>query len=101
MPADDRHRVSFIGEEEKHEYKIGFLVHKEMVSPILGCRTVSSRLNSIRSREAPFNITIMQVYAPTSEHDDNEVDHFYQHFQEIIGQPPKKNIQTVQGDWNA
>ena len=101
MPADDGHRVSYIGEEEKHKYEVGCLVHTEMVSPILGCRPVSSRLNSIRSIEAPFNITIMQVFAPTSEHDDDEVDHFYQHFQEIIDQTPKKNILTVQGYWNA
>ena len=43
----------------------------------------------------------MMVYAPTSDHDDNEVDHFYQRLQEIIDQTPKKDILVVQGDWNA
>ena len=50
---------------------VGFLVHKDMGSAVLGCRPVSSRLISIRLRTAPFNATIIQVYAPTSGHDDN------------------------------
>ena len=78
-----------------------FLVHKDMGSAVLGCRPVSSRLISIRLRTAPFNVTIIQVYAPTSGHDDNEVHNFYRQFQEIIDQTPKKDNLVVQGDWNA
>ena len=59
------------------------------------------RLISIRPKAAPFNITIIQVYAPTSGHDDSEVDHFYQQLQETIDKTPKKDILVVQGDWNA
>ena len=80
---------------------VGFLVHKDMESAVLGCRPVSSRLISIRLRTAPFNVTIIQVYAPTSGHDDNEVDNFYRQLQEIIDQTPNKDNLVVQGDWNA
>ena len=73
----------------------------EIASAVLGCRPVSSRLKSIRLGAAPCNITIIQVYAPTSTHDDSEVDHFYQQLQETINQTPKKDILVVQGDWNA
>ena len=66
MSTDDGHKVYFSGEEGKHEYGVGFLVHKDVVGAVLGCRPVSSRLISIRLRAAPFNITIIQVYAPTS-----------------------------------
>ena len=76
-------------------------MHKDVVGAVLGCQPVSSRLISIRLRAAPFNITIKQVYAPTSGHDDSEVDHFYQKLQETIDQSPKKDILVVQGDWNA
>ena len=72
-----------------------------VVDAVLGCRPISSRLISIRLRSAPFNITIIQVYAPTSGHDDSEVDHFYQQLQETIDQTQKKDILVVQGDWNA
>ena len=97
MSTDDGHKVYFSGEEGKHEYEIGFLVHKEVVGAVLGCQPVSSRLISIRLRAAPFKITIIQVYAPTSGHDDSEVDHFYQQLQETIDQTPKKDILVVQG----
>ena len=75
-------------------------MYKDVVGAVLGCQPVSSRLISIRLRAAAFNITIIQVYAPTSGHDDSEVDHFYQKLQETIDQTPKKDILVVQGDWN-
>ena len=85
-------QVYFSGEEGKHEYGVGFFVHKDVVGAVLGCQPVSSKLISIRLRAAPFNITIIQVYAPTSGHDDSEVDHFYQQLQETIDKTPKKDI---------
>ena len=76
MSTDDGHKVYFSGEENKHEYGVGFHVHKDRVGAVLGCRPASSRLISIRLKAAPFNNTIIQVYAPTSDHDDKEVNHF-------------------------
>ena len=56
---------------------------------------------TIRLRASPFNITIIQAYAPTTDHDDEEIEDFYDQLQEIIDQTPKKDIIVVQGDWNA
>ena len=89
MSTDFGHKVYFSREEDRHEYGVGFLVHKDLVS---------SRLISIRLRAAPFNITIIQVDAPPFGHDDSEVDQFYQQLQETIYQTPKKDILVVQGD---
>ena len=72
-----------------------------MMSAVLGCRPVSSRLTSIRLRAAHFHVNIIQVYAPKSGHDDKEVDNFYRQLQEIIDQTPKKDIMVVKEDWNA
>ena len=71
MSTDDGHKVYFSGEVDTHGYGVGFLVNKDVVDAVLGCRPVSSRLISIRVRAASFNITIIQVYAPTSGHDDS------------------------------
>ena len=101
VSTDDGHKVYFSGEEDRHGYGVEFLVHKDVVDAVVGCRPVSSRLISIRMRAAPCNITIIQVYAPTSGHDDSEFDHFYQQLQETIDQTPKKDILVVQGDWNT
>ena len=101
MSAGDGHKVYFSGQEGRHEYGVGLLVHKDVVDAVLGCLQVSSRLISIHLRAAPFNITIIKVYAPTSGDDDSEVDHFYQQLLETLDQTPKRDILVVQGDWNA
>ena len=60
------HTVYFIGKENKHKLGVGFLVHKDIVNTGIGCHPVSGRLITIRLRAVPFNITIVQEYAPTS-----------------------------------
>ena len=47
--------------------------------------------------ESPFNITIIQVYAPTSSYDDSDVDEFYRELQSLVDQTPKQDILAVQG----
>ena len=70
--TEEGHKVFFSGKEDKHEHGVGFLVHKDIVNTVMGCRPVSSRLITIRLRAVPFNITIVQVHAPTSDYDGNE-----------------------------
>lgn len=95
------HKLYFSGKEDKHQQGVGFLVHKNITDTVMGCRPVSSRLITIRMRANPFNITIIQVYAPTSTHDDSEVEDFYDQLQAVLDQTPKKDIIIVQGHWNA
>ena len=98
IPTDGGHRVYFSGKEDKHEQGVGFLVHKDIVKSVIGCRPISSRLMTVRLRASPFNITIIQVYAPTSSYDDSEVDEFYRELQSLVNQTPKQDILVVQGD---
>ena len=67
---------------------------------VIGCRPISSILMTVRRRANPFNITIIQVYAPTSTYGDSE-DAFYRELQSLVDQIPKQDILIVQGDWNA
>ena len=101
FPTDGCHRVYFSGKEDKHEQGVGFVVLKDIVKSIIGCRPISSRLMTVRLRASPFNITIIQVYAPTSSYDDSEVNEFCRKLQSLVDQTPNKNILVVQGDWNA
>ena len=71
------------------------------MSTVMGCHPVSSRLITIRLRVVPFNITVVEVYTPTSDYDDNEIEEFYSQLQNVIDQTLKKDILVVQGDWNA
>ena len=95
------HKVFFIGKEDKHKHGIGFLVHKNIMDTIMGCRPVSCRLITICLRAVPFNITVVQAYAPTSDDDDSEMEEFYDQLQIVIDQTPKKDILVVQEDCNA
>ena len=66
MISDEGHKVYFSGEQDKHDYVVGFLMYEDTASAALGCRPVSSRLVSIRLGAAPFNITIIQAYVTIS-----------------------------------
>ena len=59
---------------------------------------VSSRLITIRLRAVPFNITIVQAYATTSDYEDNKIEEFYDQLQNVIDQTQKKDILVAQGD---
>ena len=85
-------RFFFSGKEDKHEHGVGFLVHENIVNTVVGCRPAPSRLIIIRLRAVPFNITMVQAYAPTSDYDDNKIEEFYDQLQNVIDQTPKKDI---------
>ena len=80
---------------DKHKHGIGFLVHKDILNTVMGCSPVSSRLITICLRAVPFNITIIQANAPTSDCDDNEIEEFYDQLQNVIDQTLKKDILVV------
>ena len=71
------------------------------MNTVMGCRSVSSRLITIRLRAVSFNITVVQAYALTSDYDDNEIEEFCDQLQNVIDQTLKKDILVVQGNWNA
>ena len=56
---------------------------------------------SILSQDKPFNITGIQVYAPTSNAEETEVEWFYEDLQELLELTPKKDVLFILGDWNA
>ena len=49
----------------------------------------------------PFNITVIQVYAPTSNTEEIEVERFYADLQDLLELTPKKDVLFIIGDWNA
>ena len=56
---------------------------------------------SVRFQGKPFNITVIQVYAPTNEAEEAEVERFYEDLQDLLKLTPKKNALFIIGDWNA
>ena len=56
---------------------------------------------SVRFQDKPFNITVIQVYAPTSNAEEAEVEQFYDDLQDLLELTPKKDVLFIIGDWNA
>ena len=61
----------------------------------------NDRMNSVRFQGKPFNITVIQVYAPTSNAEEAEVERFYKDLQDLQELTPKKDVLFIIGDWNA
>ena len=56
---------------------------------------------SVHFQSKPFNITVIQVYAPTSSAEEAEVERFYEDLQDLLELTPKKDVLFILGDWNA
>ena len=58
-------------------------------------------MNSIHFQGKPFNITVIQVYALTSNAEETEVKQFYEYLQDLLDLTPPKDVLFILGDWNA
>ena len=61
----------------------------------------NDRMISVRLQGKPFNITVIQVYAPNSNAEETEVEHVYENLQDLLKLTLKKDILFIIGDWNA
>ena len=68
----------------------------------LGCNLKNERIISVHFQGKPFNITVIQVYTPTTDAEEAEVDHFYEDVEQLLELiTKKKGILFIIGDWNA
>ena len=58
-------------------------------------------MSFVRFQGKPFNITVIQIYAPTSKAEEAEVKWFYEDLQDLLELTPKKDVLLIIGDWNA
>ena len=72
-----------------------------IISLFQWCSLKNSRIISVPFQGKPFNITVIQVYAPTSNTEDAEVEQFYEDLQDLLELTPKQDILFNIGDWNA
>ena len=77
------------------------MVNKRVQNAVLGCSLKNDRMISLRFQGKPFNITVIQVYAPTSNVEEAEVERFYEDLQDLVELTPKKDVLFIIGDWSA
>ena len=58
-------------------------------------------MTSVHFQGKPFNITVIQAYAPTSNAEEAEVERFYEDLQDLLELTPEKDVLFIMGDWNA
>ena len=79
---------------------VAIIVNKRVQNAVLGCNLKNNRMISVRFQDKPFNITVIQVYAATSNDEEAEVEQFYEDLQDLLELIPKKDVHFIIGDWN-
>ena len=77
------------------------MVNKRVQNAVLGCTLKNDRMISVHIQGKPSNITVIQVYAPTSNAEETEAEWFYEDVQDVLRLTPKKDVLFIIGDWNA
>ena len=72
-----------------------------VLNAVLGCNLKNDRMISVPFQGKPFNITVIPVYAPTSNAEEAEVERFYEDLQDLLEITPPKDVLFIIGDWNA
>ena len=85
--------------QKKERISVAWVVNKRARNAVLGCNLKNDRMISVRFQGKSFNITVIQVYAPTSN--AQEAEWFYEDLQGLLELTPKKDVLFIIGDWNA
>ena len=83
--------ISFtVGKNPLEEIGVAIIVNKRVWNAVLGCSLKSDRIISVHYQDKPFNITVIQVYVPTSNAEETEVEWFYEDLQDVLELTPQK-----------
>ena len=74
------------------------MVNKRVQNALLGCNLKNDRMISVRFQGKPFNITVLQAYAPTSNAEEAEAEWFYEDLQDLFELTSKKDVLFIIGD---
>ena len=90
----DDHYINYSGQESLRRNGVAIIVNKRVQNAELGCNLKNDRMISVHFQGKPFNITVIQVYAPTSNAEEAEVEQFYEDLQDLLEIKPKKKISS-------
>ena len=80
----DNHFIYYCGQESLRRNGIALTVNKRVQNAVLGCSLKNDRMISVCFQGKPFNITVIQAYAPTSNAEETEVEWFYEDLQDLL-----------------
>ena len=100
----DDHYIYYCGQESLRRKGVAIMVNKRVQNAVLGCNLKNDRqydTGTVRFQGKPFNITVIQAYAPTSNTEEAEVEWFYEDLQDLLELTPPKNVLFIIVDWIA
>ena len=92
------HCIYYCGQKSLRRNGVAIMVNKRVRNAVIACNLKNDRMISLRFQGKPFNITVIQAYAPTS---NTEVKQFYEDIQDLLELTPQKDVLFILGDWNA
>ena len=95
----DDHYIYYWEQESLRRNGVAIMVNKRVWNALLGCNLKNNRMISVRFQGKPFNITVIQVYAPTSNTEEAEVGQFYEDLQDLLELTPKKDVLFIIEIW--
>ena len=88
----DDHYVYYCGQESLRRNGVAIIVNKRVRNAVLGCNLKNDRMIPVCFQGKPFNITEIQVYSPTSNAEESEVEGFYEDLQDLLELTLKKDV---------
>ena len=86
------HYIYYCGQESLRINGVSIIVKKRVQNAALGCNLKNDRMISVHFKDKPFNITVIQVYALTSNAEEAEVEWFYEDLQDLLELTAKRNV---------
>ena len=81
--------------------EVAIIVNKRVENAVLGCDLKNDKMISVRFQGKPINVTVIQIYAPTGNAKEAEIEWFYEDLQDLLETTPKKHVLFIIRDWNA
>ena len=94
----DDHNIYYYGQESLRRKGVAMIVNKRVQNTVLGCNLKNDRMISVRFQGKSFNITVIQVYAPTSNAEEAEVEWFCEDLQDLLELTPPEDVLFIIGD---
>ena len=88
-----------VGRNPLKEMGVAIMVNKRVRNAVLGCNLKNDRMISVHFQGKPFNIRVIQAYAPTSNAEEAEVERFYEYLQDLLELSPNKDFIFIIGDF--
>ena len=93
----DDHYIYYCGQESLRKNGVAIIVNNSVQNTVFGCTLKNHRMISVYFQGKPFNVTLIQVYAPTRNAEEAEIEQFYENLQDLLELTPKTDVLFIIG----